>query len=77
MFGKPADVIGEINGKLAQGGKIGGGPLFRIMTEYDAKFSVPKWKSIMAMYENRPEFVVKHLYGLVKDLAPDEARGIT
>ena len=47
------------------------------MTEYDAKFSVPKWKSIMAMYENRPEFVVKHLYGLMKDLAPDEARGIT
>lgn len=77
LFGKPADVIGEINGKLAQGGKIGGGPLFRIMTEYDTKFSVPKWKSIMAMYENRPEFVVSHLYKLMKELAPDEARNIS
>ena len=77
LFGKPADVIGEIDGKHAQGGKVGGGPLFRIITEHDPKFNVPKWKSIMAMYENKPAFVVKHLYGLMKDLAPGEARGIT
>ena len=77
LFGRPADVIGEINGKHAAGGKVGGGPLFRIMTEHDPKFSVPKWKSIMAMYENRPEFVVSHLYKLMKELAPDEARNIS
>ena len=77
LFGKPADVIGEIDGKHAQGGKVGGGPLFRIITEHDPKFNVPKWKSIMAMYENRPEFVVSHLYKLMKELAPDEARNIS
>jgi hypothetical protein len=77
LFGKPADVIGEINGKHAAGGKVGGGPLFRIMREFDKKFQVPAWKDIMAMYENKPEFVISHLYKDMQKLAPAEAADIT
>ncbi len=77
LFGKPADVIGEINGKHAAGGKVGGGPLFRIMREFDKKFSVPAWKDIMKMYETKPEFVVSHLYKDMQKLAPTEAGDIT
>ena len=77
LFGKPADVIGEINGKHAAGGKVGGGPLFRIMREFDKKFQVPAWKDIMKMYETKPEFVVSHLYKDMQKLAPSEASDIT
>lgn len=77
LFGRPADVIGEINGKHAAGGKVGGGPLFNIMRDFDKKFSVPKWKDIMKMYATKPEFVVSHLYKDMKKLAADEASGIT
>ncbi len=77
LFGKPADVIGEINGKHAAGGKVGGGPLFKIMRDFDKSFQVPKWKDIMKMYETKPEFVISHLYKDMKKLAPAEANGIS
>jgi hypothetical protein len=77
LFGKPADVIGEINGKHAAGGKVGGGPLFKIMRDFDKSFQVPKWKDIMKMYETKPEFVISHLYKDMQKLAPAEANGIS
>ena len=77
LFGRPADVIGEINGKHAAGGKVGGGPLFKIMRDFDKSFQVPKWKDIMKMYETKPEFVVSHIYKQMKELAPAEANSIT
>jgi len=77
LFGRLSDVIGEIEGKHAAGGKIGGGPLFRIIREFDKKFQVPAWKDIFKMYETKPEFVVSHLYKDMQKLAPSQAAEIT
>jgi hypothetical protein len=71
LFGRLSDVIGEINGKHAAGGKVGGGPLFRIVRDFDKKFQVPAWKQIIQMYDTKPEFVISHLYKLMKELSPE------
>lgn len=72
-FGRPESVSGEINGKFAQGGKVGSGPLFNIIKRFDSSFDTKTHQEISAMYESNPKQVYDHLYNQMKKLDKDTA----
>lgn len=72
-FGRPESVSGEINGKFAQGGKVGSGPLFNIIKRFDSSFDTKTHQEISTMYENNPKQVYDHLYNQMKKLDKDTA----
>lgn len=69
-FGRPESVSGEIAGKYAAGGKIGAGPLMRVMKSIVPTFETPTHQQISAMDENE---VITYLYTMMKRLAPNQA----
>lgn len=72
-FGRPENVAGEINGRLAQGGKVGSGEMFSIFREHDSTFSTKSKKEIMAMFDNDSKKVYDHLYKQMQTLDPETA----
>lgn len=70
-FGRPESVSGEINGKLAQGGKVGHGALVSIWTKYDRSFEVMKHQVISTMYEKDPDKAYNILFDCMKELDPE------
>jgi len=61
-FGRPESVSGEINGKFAQGGKVGAGPFFKLITKIDANFKTETHQEINLAYQKEPEPIFKKLY---------------
>ena len=76
-FGRPESVSGEINGKFAQGGKVGSGPLFNIIKRIDPNFQTKTHQEISQMYESDPMPVYKHLYDQMKKLDPTTQKQYT
>ena len=76
-FGRPENVSGEINGKHAQGGKVGAGPLFNIIKKYDRSFNTKNAGEIIRMLNKNPEAVYKHLFEQMNKLDPTIARKYT
>lgn len=73
-FGRPESVSGEINGKFAQGGKVGSGPLFNIIKRIDSNFQTKTHQEISSMYESNPQQVYDHLYDQMKKLDSDKSK---
>jgi hypothetical protein len=73
-FGRPESISAEINGALAQGGKVGAGPLFNIMKRFDRSFNTMTHQQISALYKNDPGKVHQMLYDRMKKLEPQQAR---
>ncbi len=73
-FGRPESISAEINGALAQGGKVGAGPLFNIMKRFDRSFKTMTHQQISALYKNDPGKVHQMLYDRMKKLEPQQAR---
>lgn len=69
-FGRPENVSGEINGRLAQGGKVGAGELFSIFREHDSSFSTKSKQEIMSMFDKDQKKVYEHLYSQMEKLDP-------
>jgi len=67
-FGRPENVSGEINGKFAQGGKVGHGPLLNIMKQVVPGFSTTPHQQISSMYNSTPDKLYRHLYSQMKSL---------
>jgi len=67
-FGRPENVSGEINGKFAQGGKVGHGPLLNIMKKIVPGFNTLPHQQITSMYNNTPDKLYRHLYTQMKML---------
>jgi len=67
-FGRPENVSGEINGKFAQGGKVGHGPLLNIMKQVFPGFSTTPHQQISSMYNSTPDKLYRHLYSQMKSL---------
>lgn len=76
-FGRPESVSGEINGKLAQGGKVGSGPLFNIIRRIDKRFKTPSHQEITNMIDNDIKKVYSYLYAAMETLDPSTARKYT
>lgn len=72
-FGRPESVSGEINGKLAQGGKVGHGALKTIWKKYDSRFEVETHQSISSRYESDPDAVYNELFKYMKQLDPSSS----
>jgi len=70
-FGRPEGVSGEINGKHAQGGKVGNGPLLQIWAKYDSSFSTMSHQDISQKLTADPDSVFKKLFDDMKALDPD------
>lgn len=70
-FGRPESVSAEINGKFAQGGKAGSGPLFNMIQRIDRRFKTETHQTITRMYNNNPDSVIRHLYKQMEDLQPE------
>lgn len=77
LFGRVSDIIGEINGKFAQGGKVGGGPLLQIIGDYDKSFKTPRYTEILRTFNENPTEIVEYLYTQMEKFAPGQARQIT
>lgn len=75
-FGRPESVSGEINGKLAQGGKVGSGPLFNIIKSILPAFSTKTHQQISAEYTSNSKRLYKELYDKFQTLDPIEASQI-
>jgi len=67
-FGRPENVSGEINGKYAQGGKVGHGPLLNIMKQIVPGFTTTPHQQISSMYNNTPDKLYRHLFAQAKKL---------
>lgn len=73
-FGRPVSINAEINGALAQGGKVGSGPLFNIIKRYYPRFNTPTHQQIARDYKANPIKVVTTIYDYMKKLDPSSAR---
>jgi hypothetical protein len=72
-FGRPESVSAEINGKLAQGGKTGAGPLRNIIQDIYSKFDTMTHQEIIALYENDQNKYYNELYAKMRKLDPESA----
>lgn len=70
-FGRPEGVSGEINGKHAQGGKVGHGPLLQIWKKFDRSFSTLSHQDITQKYTSDPESVYQKIFDDMKALDRD------
>lgn len=70
-FGRPESVSAEINGKFAQGGKAGSGPLFNIIERIDRRFKTQDHKQISTVFNSKPEVLIKHLHSQMEKLQPE------
>lgn len=73
-FGRPVSINAEINGALAQGGKVGSGPLFNIVKRFDQNFRTMTHQEIASMYKRTPDRIFEMLYDRMKKLEPQQAR---
>ena len=73
-FGRPVSINAEINGKMAQGGKVGSGPLFNIVKRYAPRFKTPTHQEIARVYKKTPMKIVKRLYDGMHKYDPVNAR---
>lgn len=73
-FGRPESISAEINGAMAQGGKVGSGPLMNIVKRYNPRFSTPTHQQITRDYKNNPLSVVRKLHNHMKRFDPTSAR---
>lgn len=70
-FKPTADISGEITGKLAAGGKVGHGPLIKIMKEcVGQNFSITKNDVILREFKADSASVVKKMYSMAKQVDP-------
>lgn len=76
-FGRPTSINAEINGALAQGGKVGSGPLFNIVKRFDRRFKTMTHQEITNLYRDNPSKVYQMLYDRMKKLEPASARRFT
>lgn len=72
-FGRPESVSAEINGKLAQGGKTGAGPLRNIIKDIYPKFDTMTHQEIIAYYEKDQNKYYNELYAKMRKLDPESA----
>lgn len=73
-FGRPESISAEINGALAQGGKVGSGPLFNIVRRFDRRFNPMTHQQISALYKSKPSQVYQMVYDRMKRLEPQQAK---
>lgn len=67
-FGRPQAVSAEINGKMAQGGKVSGNALADVWTNHDKGFKLTSHHQIIADYQSDPTKVFGTLYQHMIDL---------
>lgn len=67
-FKPTADISGEINGKYAQGGKVGFGPLNRIIGECVPRTRLTKNTEILKSYKRNPDQYLSKLYNEAKTI---------
>jgi len=65
-FKPTADISGEINGKYAQGGKVGFGPLNRIIGECVPRAKLTKNSDILRMFKASPDRYLSQMYDKAK-----------
>lgn len=70
-FGRPESVSAEINGKFAQGGKAGSGPLFQIIKDIRPRFKTESHQAITKMFNGKKSILIKHLYRQMKKMQPE------
>jgi hypothetical protein len=76
-FGRPVSINAEINGKLAQGGKVGSGPLFDIVKRYEKSFKTMTHQDISNLYESKPLQIAQMLLDRMEKIEPATARKYT
>lgn len=69
-FGRPTSVNIEVNGKLAQGGKVGSGPAFNIIKRFDPSFRTLTHQEITSQLNRSPQKIYAMLYERARKLDP-------